>query len=58
MDIYKAFMQSSLAIGILKDNDHCIKFTSDFYLQILGKEKDILGKPLLASFPEGLCSFY
>ena len=52
MDIYKAFMQSPVAIGILKGNDHCIEFANDFYLQILGKEKDILGKPLLASFPE------
>ncbi|MFM9910785.1 MAG: ATP-binding protein [Chitinophagaceae bacterium] len=51
-DIYNAFMQSPVAIAILKGKDYRIEFANDFYLQILGKEKDIIGKPLFSSFPE------
>ncbi len=53
-DIYNAFMQSpvAIAIAIVKGKDYCIEFANDFYLQILGKEKIIIGKPLFSSFPE------
>jgi PAS domain S-box-containing protein len=61
IDIYNAFMQSPVAIGILKGKDYRLEFANDFYLKILGKEKDIIGKPLLQSFPElktqGISSF-
>ena len=52
MDMYKAFMQSPVAIAILKGKNYSIEFANDFYLQILGKEKGIIGKPLFEIFAE------
>ncbi len=52
MDVYSIMMQSPVAIVIFKGADYTVAFANDFYLQILGKGKDIVGKPLFESFPE------
>ena len=52
IDIYNILMQSPLAICIFRGKDYTIEFANDFYLQMLGKERDIVGKPLFQSFPE------
>ncbi len=51
-NIYDAFMQSPVAIGILRGEDYVIEFANEFYLNILAKDKTIIGKPLFTSFPE------
>jgi PAS domain S-box-containing protein len=61
MDIYAAFMQSPVAIVILKGNDYIIDFANDFYIEMFCKEKSITGKPFFDVFPllkaEGLLGF-
>ena len=52
MDVYSIMMQSPVAMCIFRGADYAIEFANDFYLQILGKESDIVGKPLFESFPE------
>ncbi len=51
-DIYNAFMQSPVAIGIFKGEDYVIEFANEFYLRILGKDNSVIGKSLFAVFPE------
>ena len=50
--IYNAFVQLPVAISIFKGEEHIIEFANDFYLQLFSKNKSIIGKPLLESFPE------
>ena len=50
--MYSIMMQSPVAMCIFKGTDYTIAFANDFYLKILGKGKDIVGKPLFESFPE------
>ncbi len=45
-------MQSPVAIMILKGNDYTVELANDFYLQIVEKEKDFIGKPIFESLPE------
>ena len=52
MDIYDAFMQSHVAIVILKGTEYNIEYANDFYLQTMTKEKAIIGKSFFESFPE------
>ncbi len=52
MDVYGIMMQSPVAMCIFRGADYTIEFANDFYLKILGKGKDIVGKPLFESFPE------
>ncbi len=52
MDVYGIMMQSPVAMCIFRGADYTIAFANDFYLKILGKGKDIVGKPLFESFPE------
>ncbi len=51
-DVYNAFMQSPVAIGILRGNDYIIEFANVFYLSILGRDNSIIGKSLFDVFPE------
>ncbi len=51
-NIYNAFMQSPVAIGILKGKDYVIEFANEFYLSILGKDSSVIGKSIFAVFPE------
>jgi PAS domain S-box-containing protein len=50
--IYQAFMQSPVAIAILKGKEYVIEFANEFYLKILGKDKSIISKSLFTAFPE------
>jgi signal transduction histidine kinase/DNA-binding NarL/FixJ family response regulator len=52
LDVYNILMQSPVAICILRGKNFIIEFANDFYLAILGKERDVIGKPLFHSFPE------
>jgi PAS fold len=52
MDVYSILMQTPVAICIFRGKEYTIEFANDFYLQILGKSSDIIGKPLFESFPE------
>ena len=52
LDVYNILMQSPVAICILRGKDFTIEFANDFYLAILDKEREIVGKPLFQSFPE------
>ncbi len=51
-NIYNAFMQSPVAIAILKGTDYVIEFANEFYLSVLGKDNSIIGKSLFTVFPE------
>jgi PAS domain S-box-containing protein len=46
------FKQAPVAIVIFRGAEFVIEFANDFYLQILGKSNNIIGKPLFESFPE------
>ena len=52
MDVYGIMMQSPVAMCIFRGNNYILEFANDFYLQVIGKEKNIVGKPLFESFPE------
>ena len=52
LEVYNILMQSPVAISIFRGKDYIIEFANDFYLQILRKGRDIVGKPLFESFPE------
>jgi PAS domain S-box-containing protein len=52
IDVYNIFMQSPMAICIFRGKEYVIEFANDFYLQILNKNKNIIGKPLFDVFPE------
>ena len=52
IDAYGIFMQVPMAICIFSGKDLVIEFANDFYLQIMGKDNSIVGKPLFDSFPE------
>ena len=52
IDVYNILMQSPVAICIFRGKDYTIEFANDFYLQILSKTRDIVGKPVFQSFPE------
>ncbi|MEP7127932.1 MAG: PAS domain-containing protein, partial [Chitinophagales bacterium] len=45
-------MHAPVAICILKGADYIMELANDFYLQIMGKGQEIIGKSLLQSFPE------
>ena len=52
MDVQSIFMQAPVPICIFRGKDYIIEFANDFYLQILDRGRDIVGKPMLDSFPE------
>ena len=51
-DLYSAFVQAPVAMCIFRGKDYNIDFANDFYLKIIGRKADIIGKPLFESFPE------
>ena len=51
-DVYSIFMQIPIAICIFKGADFILEFANDFYLNLMAKDKTIIGKPLFESFPE------
>ena len=50
--MYDAFVQVPVAICIFKGKDYTIDFANDFYLQLIGRQADIIGTPFFESFPE------
>ena len=52
MDTYSILMQSPVATGIFMGKDYKLAFANNLYLEILGKDKSIVGQPLFESFPD------
>ncbi len=52
IDAYSMLMQSPVATCVFMGKDYVLAFANDLYLEILGKDKIIVGQPLFASFPE------
>ena len=46
------FKQAPVAILVLSGNNYMVESANDFYLQIIEKDKDFIGKPLFDSLPE------
>ncbi|MBD0376923.1 MAG: PAS domain S-box protein [Flavisolibacter sp.] len=49
---YNLFMQAPVIIGIVKGKDYIIEMANDAMLQIWGRTKEVIGKPLLEAIPE------
>jgi signal transduction histidine kinase len=49
---FNLFMQAPVGICILKGTDHIIELANAPMLNIWGKDKSIIGKPLMAALPE------
>ena len=52
LDAFEIFRQAPIAICIFKGNDYTLEFANNFYLQILGRDKSIIGQSIFISFPE------
>ncbi len=50
--LYSLFMQAPAMIAILRGPSHIYELANPLYLKIVGKSKDILGKPVHEVFPE------
>ncbi len=50
--LHHLFIQAPIAIMILKGKDYLVELANDFYLQIVDKNKDFIGKPIFESLPE------
>ena len=46
-------MQAPVAICIYRGRDFVVEIANDFYLQMVEKDQDFIGKPLFESLPEG-----
>lgn len=44
--------QAPVAIAVLTGKDYNVELANDFYLRLVGKEKDFIGRPLFESMPE------
>ena len=49
---YEIFLQTPVAICIFRGKEYIVEFANDFYLQLIGRQADIIGKSLFESFPE------
>jgi PAS domain S-box-containing protein len=49
--IHNVFMQTPVAIRILKGKDYILEFANDYYLDMMNRGKDIIGKPFFQTFP-------
>jgi two-component system CheB/CheR fusion protein len=45
-------MNAPVAMCILNGNDYTVELANDFYLKLIDKKNDIIGKPLFQSLPE------
>ncbi|MBL0052569.1 MAG: PAS domain-containing protein [Bacteroidetes bacterium] len=52
MKAYSLFMQAPIPICSFRGDKYVLEFANDYYLQILGKDESIIGKPIFESFPE------
>lgn len=46
------FSQTPVTIRIIRVENYIVEFANEYYLKIVGKSKDIIGKPLFETFPE------
>jgi|GEM_PF-481153 len=44
--------QAPVAISVLRGKDYKVELANDFYLKLVGKEKDFISRPLFESMPE------
>ncbi len=51
-NVYNTFLQTPVAICIFRGQEYILEFANNFYLQLIGRQADIIGKPLFESFPE------
>lgn len=51
-DFYQLFMQAPVGIYLLKGPDYIIEMANEPILQLWGKGPQVIGKPVLESFPE------
>jgi PAS domain S-box-containing protein len=52
IDGYSVLLHAPVPICIFKCKDYILEFANDFYLELLGKDSSIIGKPIFTSFPE------
>lgn len=50
--IYNMFMQAPASIALLKGPNHVFEFANPLYMQLVGNDRDIIGKPVAESLPE------
>lgn len=50
--IYNLFMQAPASIALLKGPDHVFEFANPLYMQLIGNNRDIIGKTVAESLPE------
>lgn len=44
--------QAPAAIAILKGDNHVFEYINTFYMQLIGKDREVIGKPLAEALPE------
>lgn len=51
-ELNNVFSQAPMTVRIISAKDYIVEFANDFYLDIVGKKSDIIGKSLFETFPE------
>lgn len=51
-ELNNVFSQAPVSIRIIRAEDYIVEFANDYYLDLVNKEADIIGKPLFEIFPE------
>ena len=51
-ELNNIFAQAPVTIRIIRAENYIVEFANEYYLKIVGKSADIIGKPLFETFPE------
>ena len=51
-ELNNIFSQAPVTIRIIRAENYIVEFANEYYLKIVGKSADIIGKPLFETFPE------
>ena len=51
-ELNNIFEQAPVTIRIIRAENYIVEFANEYYLKIVGKSADIIGKPLFETFPE------
>ena len=51
-ELDNVFSQAPMTVRIISAKDYIVEFANDFYLGLVGKKSDIIGKSLFETFPE------
>ena len=51
-ELNNIFSQAPMTVRIISAKDYIVEFANDYYLELVGKNADIIGKPLFETFPE------